>query len=346
MKRRDFLRASATLAAGALVAPPCAVAQPRSARFCDMHAHMGFGQGSGFREAMARGGMLIVAENVTPDSPILRVVGKRLASTREAAPGELRRNFESRLRRRRQNIREEGLIEVTAVETLERVLKERSPAIVLSAEGADFLEGELAYLERARAEGLVHLQLVHYYTQSAIGDISTQEARHGGLTAHGRDLVRACNRLGILVDVAHCSGAGMEQVLEISTRPVIYSHGHVSAAAPHPSQAGSIARAIHAPIARRLAAKGGVVGLWPNGLVFANLDLYADELVRMVESLGAAHVGIGSDLNGIVRTIMPGYEQFAVLEDALASRKLRDEDILAVLGGNYVRVLRESLSTS
>jgi membrane dipeptidase len=66
----------------------------------------------------------------------------------------------------------------------------------------------------------------------------------------------------------------------------------------------------------------------------------------MVEALGAAHVGIGSDLNGIVRTIMPGYEQFAALEDALGSRKLKDEDILAVLGGNYVRVLRQSLSTA
>jgi len=346
MKRRDFLRASGTLAAGALVAPPRAFAQPRSARFCDMHAHMGFRQGSGFREAMARGGMLIVAEKVTPDSPILRLVGNRLASIREAAPGELRRNFDSGLRRRRQHIREESLIEVTAVETLDRVLLERSPAIVLSAEGADFLEGELGYLERARAEGLVHLQLVHYYTQSAIGDLSTQEPHHGGLSAFGKDLVRACNRLGILVDVAHCSAAAMEQALEISTRPVVYSHGHVSAGLPHPSQAGSVARAIHAPIARQLAAKGGVVGLWPNGLVFGNLDLYADELMRMAESLGATHVGIGSDLNGIVRTIMPGYEQFAALEDALASRKLRDADILAVLGGNYVRVLRQALSTA
>jgi len=344
MKRREFLQASAALAAGWLGAPSAARAQKGGARFCDMHAHMGCRQGSSFREVMAKGAMLLVAEKVTPDAPILRLVGNRLASIREAAPGELRRNFEVGLQRRRQRIREEGLIEVTAIETLDRVLKDRSPAIVLSAEGADFLEGELAYLERARAEGLVHLQLVHYYTQSAIGDLSTQEPRHGGLSAHGKDLVRACNRLGMLVDVAHCSSAAMEQVLEISTRPVIYSHGHVSAGLPHPSQAGSVARAIHAPIARQLATKGGVVGLWPNGLVFGNLDLYADELVRMVESLGVAHVGIGSDLNGIVRTIMPGYEQFALLEDALASRKLRDEDVLAVLGGNYVRVLRAALT--
>ncbi|MGH8673288.1 MAG: dipeptidase [Burkholderiales bacterium] len=342
MKRRDFLRAWAALAATAMCAALPLRAQQRTARFCDMHAHLGF-RGSSYRGAMASGDMLLVAEKVTPDSPIVRLVGNKLASIREAAPGELRRNFEDGLRRRRERFREEGIVEVTSVDLLERVLKDRTPAIAISAEGADFLEGDLAYVEYARAQGLVHLQLVHYYTQSLIGDLSTQEPRHGGLSAFGMDLVRACNRLGILVDVAHCSAAAMEHALEISTRPIVYSHGHISREMPRPSQAGSVARAIHAPIARRLAEKGGVVGLWPNGLVFANLDLYADELVRMVEWLGVAHVGIGSDLNGIVRTIMPTYEQFAALEDALARRGLGNESILAVLGGNYVRVLGESL---
>lgn len=344
MKRRIFLRGGSALAVGALLAPIAASAQPAVARFCDMHAHLGRRQGSGFREAMAKGGMLLVAEKVIPDSPILRHVGKRLASIREAEPGELRRNFEVGLEQRRRRARNEGLVEVSSVEALDRVLRERSPAIVLAAEGADFLEGELGYLEKAHAQGLVHLQLVHYYAPSLIGDLSTEEPRHGGLSAFGKDLVRACNRLGILVDVAHCSASAMEQALEISSKPIVYSHGHVSAGLPQPSQAGSVARAIHAPIARRLAGKGGVVGLWPNGLVFADLEQYADAIVRTVEALGAAHVGIGSDLFGLVRTIMPGYEQFAMLEDELALRNLKDEEILSVLGGNYVRVLRQALT--
>ena len=287
--------------------------------------------------------MLLVAEKVTPDSPIVRLVGNRLASIREAEAGELRRYFEDGLKRRRQRIREERIVEVTAADVLDRVLSEKTPAIAISAEGADFLEGDLGYLEQARAQGLVHLQLVHYYTQSLIGDISTQPARHDGLTAHGKDLVRACNRLKILVDVAHCSNPAMEQALEISTKPLVYSHGHVSADAPRPSQAGAVARAIHLPVARRIAENGGVVGLWPNGLIFANLELYADELVRMIGMLGVAPVGIGSDMNGIRRTIMPGYAQFAGLEAALASRGLAPKDISAVLGGNYVRVLREAM---
>ena len=343
MKRRDFLRASAALAAGAIGASHRARAQTRPARFCDMHAHLGFRQSSSYRAAMADGNMLLVAEKVTPDSPIVRLVGNRLASIREAAPGELRKNFEDGLKRRRQKIRDEGMIEVTSVDGLARVLADQTPAIAISAEGADFLEGDVAYLEQARAQGLVHLQIVHYYTQSLIGDLSTQEPRHGGLSAFGKDLVRACNRLGILVDVAHCSAAAMEHALEISTRPIVYSHGHIGANLPRPSQPGALARAIHAPIAKRLAEKGGVVGLWPNGLIFGNLELYADELMRMVAALGVAHVGIGSDLNGITRTVMPGYAQFAALEDLLARRGLASEQIRAVLGGNYVRVLSESL---
>ena len=293
---------------------------------------------------MADGDMLLVAEKVTPDTPIVRVVGNRLASIREAEPGELRKYFEDGLKRRRQRIREDGIIEVTNVALLDQVLAEKTPAIAISAEGADFLEGDLAYLEQSRAQGLVHLQIVHYYTQSLIGDISTQPPRHEGLTAHGKDLVRACNRLKILVDVAHCSNAAMEQAIEISTKPVVYSHGHISANLPLASQAGSIARAIHLPVARRIAERGGVVGLWPNGLVFANMELYADELVRMIGLIGIAHVGVGSDLNGITRTIMPGYAQFAWLEAALASRGLAQNDISAVLGGNYVRVLREAMN--
>jgi len=344
MKRRDFLSASAALAA-ATIAPRIARSQQRIARFCDMHAHLGFRSPS-YRDAMASGDMLLVAEKITPDSPIVRLVGNRLASIREAAPGELRRIFEEQLQRRRRRIRDEGIVEVSGRDTLERVLQQRTPAIAISAEGADFLEGDLAYLESARAQRLVHLQLVHYYTQSLIGDLSTQEPRHGGLSAFGKDLVRACNRLGILVDVAHCSATAMEQALEISTRPIVYSHGHISADLPRPSQPGALARAIHAPIAKRLAEKGGVIGLWPNGLIFGNLELYADELMRMVAALGVAHVGIGSDLNGITRTIMPGYAQFAALEDLLAQRGLASEQIRAVLGGNYVRVLSQSLRST
>ena len=296
MKKRDFLKlAGTTIASGVAAAllPCVAIAQARPLRFADMHTHLGLRQSLAIREAMTKNGMLIVAEKVIPDGPLTRKTTTGIRSFRDAKPGELRRNFESALRGRREKARQERLVEVTSVAALDRVLKERVPAIVLASEGADFLEGDLGYLDKARADGLAHLQLVHYYQGSGIGDISTEEPTRGGLTAFGKDVVRACNRLGMLVDVAHCTSAGIEQTLEVSAQPVIYSHGHVSAGAPQASQGGVAARAIHAPLAKRLADKGGVIGLWPLWSSYANLDLYSDELARLVQTYGADHVGIG-----------------------------------------------------
>jgi membrane dipeptidase len=345
-RRRFLAYSAASLAASATAAllPRRARAQPRALRYADMHTHASLKLGLRLREAMERNGVLIVAEKVIPDGLLTRLIGNRLASFREAAPGELRRNFESGFASRRARAAREGLVEISSAGTLGRAVQERTPGMVLASEGADFLEGDLGYLERVRAQGLAHLQLVHYYRQSMVGDISTEEPVHGGLTAFGKDVVRACNRLGILVDVAHCTSDGIAQALDISTRPVIYSHGHVSAGAPRASQGGIAARAMHAPLAKRLAEHGGVIGLWPLWNSYANLDLYCDELVRLAQAYGAEHVGIGSDMQGLVRSIMPSYDEFGELPAYLAKRGMKDPEIDAVLGGNYIRVLGHALA--
>jgi membrane dipeptidase len=231
---------------------------------------------------------------------------------------------------------------VTSAEGLDRILKERTPAIAISSEGADFLEGNLAYLETARARGLVHLQLLHYRL-AEVGDISTEAPKHGGLTDFGKDIVRECNRLGILVDCAHGTSAGIEQMVDLSARPVIYSHGHVSPGMPVTWQGGAAARAIHAPLAKKLADKGGVIGLWPLWNADPNLNLYADELMRLVQAYGETHVGIGTDMDGLGRSVLPSYAEFAELPGYLSKRGLNESGIEAVLGGNYIRVLREAM---
>src|SRR5579862_2483997 len=332
MNRREFV-----VAAGALGLYSISYGQTLAPRFADMHAHLGFGRQLGYREQMEKGGMLLVAESVTSEAGLLRPQGGRLQMTREVRSGELRAIFDGGFSRRRQVMAREGLVEVSTVQALERVLAERTPGLVLAAEGADFLDGDLTYLDKMRAQGLVHLQLVHYYPRSLLGDISTEPATQGGLTAFGLDVVRACNRLGILVDVAHCTNEGMAQALDIATKPVVYSHGHISAGMPSPSQGGSMARAIYLPVANRIAEKGGVVGIWPDWYTYSNLDLMADAIARAAEQLGAAHVGIGSDMHGLTRTIMPGYSEFAVLEGELTKRGMKAAEVEGILGGNYIR---------
>jgi membrane dipeptidase len=324
--------------------PRNAAAETVRPRFADMHTHVGARREVALREQMLKYGMLIVADNVVPDNSVTQHEKRGIRTFREARLGELRRNFDVNFARRREKYRQEQLPMITSVETLERVLAERVPAVVSVAEGADFLEGDIAYLDKVRAAGLCHLQLLHYYSYSGIGDISTEEPAHGGLTAFGKDLIRACNRLGILVDIAHATSAGIEQALELSTKPVIYSHGHVSASAPHPSKGARLARAIHAPLAKQVAAQGGVIGIWPLWASYASLDLYCDELARLAQAYGAAHVGIGSDMFGLTRTIMPSYEEFSALPAYLEKRGMKEAAIEAVLGGNYIRVLKQALT--
>lgn len=343
MNRRRFLGTAGAFAAMA-VAPLIARSQGRPLRYADMHSHIGIRGAAEIRSELAGNGMLLVARKIVADSPVIRSVpGQGWRVAREATPAELSGYFEKTLQRMREQHQREGLVEVASSATLERLRGGSAPGIVLAAEGGDFLEGDLRRLEAARTAGLVHLQLVHYRV-SELGDISTERPVHGGLTAFGREVIAACNRLRILVDVAHGTSALIEQALELAARPIVYSHGHMTSSEPHYTQNPVRARAIHKPLALAIARKGGVVGLWPLGSMYRSLDAYAAALVDAAEALGAAHVGVGTDLAGLPSSVIPGYAEFALLEEALAKRAVKSDDIANMLGGNYLRVLGRSLA--
>ena len=187
--------------------------------------------------------VLIVARVISADRPVTRTVRGRIGVFRDAQPGELAKNFDDRLALLHESHQREGLIEIVSVEALERALAARAPAVVIAAEGGDFLEGSLQRLETTRKAGLAHLQLVHYRV-SEIGDISTEAPRYNGLSPFGREVVAACNQLGILIDIAHGTSALIEQTLELSTRPLIYSHGQASTVEPYYTHNVASARAI------------------------------------------------------------------------------------------------------
>jgi membrane dipeptidase len=313
-----------------------------------MHSHIGIiGGRTSVREAMTANGMLVVARKIVSDGPVIqRVQGRGIQQSRQPAAGELAGAFDRALRRIKSEHAEEKLTEIVDVATLDRVLATREPAVVLAAEGGDFIDGDLKRLESARREGVVHVQLVHYRI-SDIGDISTDRPVHDGLTTFGKQVIAACNKLGILVDVAHCSADGVAHALEVSTKPLVYSHGHVISTTPHWTQGGIRARAISAAHARRIAEKGGVIGIWPLGAQFGSLDSYVSALLDTAETVGIAHVGIGTDMFGLGgSTVIPGYEQFPQIEERLVKRNVSADDVRKVLGGNYLRVLREALAAA
>jgi membrane dipeptidase len=341
LTRRRFL----TFAGALALAPMAARAQTRPLVYADMHSHAGILRRiDNLRAAMEANGMLVIARPIVADSPVTRNLRGRLTAVREAQPGELAKHFDDALARVHQSNQRDGLIEIVSAATLEHVLAARVPAVVLAAEGGDFLEGSLARLEAARQAGLAHLQLVHYRI-SEIGDISTEAPRYNGLSAFGREVVEACNRLGILIDVAHGNSDLIAQTLEISARPVIYSHGQASTSEPYYTHNVISARAIHMPLARKVAQQGGVVGIWANRSSFPSLDSYADALLKLADALGVAHAGVGTDMDGMPSPVIPTYREFSELADLMTKRGVNTADLENLLGGNYLRVLHQALAT-
>jgi membrane dipeptidase len=121
-----------------------------------------------------------------------------------------------------------------------------------------------------------------------------------GLTKAGKDLVRVCNALGILIDLSHMNQQGFDDVARLSTAPLVATHSNVHAVCPTPRNLTD----------RQLAQfrdSGGMVGLnfstsflRPDGM--SNPDTGLDAMVRhvdyLIEKLGEDHVGLGSDFDG------------------------------------------------
>ena len=97
------------------------------------------------------------------------------------------------------------------------------PAVIFDVEGLDFLEKKLERLEESYARGVRTMQLVHY-TPNDLGDFQTGAVVHHGLTPFGADVIRACNKLGVVVDVAHATADTVKQAAKVATRPLLLSH--------------------------------------------------------------------------------------------------------------------------
>ena len=125
---------------------------------------------------------------------------------------------------------------------------------------------------------------------------------------------------------------------------MIYSHGHVTSSAPHWTYSGIRARAIHAPLAKRIAAKGGVIGIWPLSLQYRSLEAYTTALLDTAEAVGIEHVGIGTDMFGLGgSTVIPGYEQLPQIAELLVRNGLSAKGVTGIMGANYLRVLKHAL---
>jgi membrane dipeptidase len=350
MKRRDLL-----LAAGAAWLPG-AVAQTAPPPIADMHSHYGLISrrldDSGFAEELRSERVALVAWKLVADIKWLRVTPTGIEQRSEPAPGELAAHFEQTLRRMRAYLDAQRIVTVLTPADVDAALA-GEPRVVLASEGADFLEGRIEALDAAVVRGLRHLQFVHYI-RSPVGDFQTQAPTHGGLSAMGRELVAACNQRGVLVDLAHLTGAAVEQALEIAQRPLVWSHGFVDGDGGHwQDPYGYLKRRLSLALARKIAAAGGVVGLWGLGLsrpgppwpvAAGDTRAYAREVVKLIDAIGPDHVAFGSDIEGVgPNWVLNRYSHLRSVVEHLQGMKLDAATLAKVASGNYARVLRQAL---
>jgi membrane dipeptidase len=346
--RRQFVQGA--LAASCTLADPASAGDTPLVCIGDMHSHLFFfGMGASperrpLGPTMAAGNATLVAWSLVGDVPWLRITGKGIKQKGLPKPGEAIAWFEDDLARIKKHIAEQNLKLVLTPEDVDKAVA-GEPHVVLTVEGATFVEDDPAPLARAYELGVRSVQLVHYI-ENPLGDFQTEAPQHDGLTDLGRKVIAECNRLGILVDLAHCTDTAAHQALEASTQPVIWSHSSVTRTrAPNWKMPVWQARQLPLATAKLIANKGGVVGLWPmRSDVGATPEAYAQRMWELAEWLGDDHAGFGTDMNAISRPAIASYADLQKVVRYWQKAGFPAESIQKLAIGNFARVLKTAMT--
>jgi microsomal dipeptidase-like Zn-dependent dipeptidase len=172
----------------------------------------------------------------------------------------------------------------------------KEPIVIQAVEGGHFLEGHLDRVEVAYKRGLRVLGLLHDSDASVpLGDIYTAPAHLGGLTEFGANVIKECNRLGIVVDLTHASAETVTAALKVSTKPMVFSHTGLDTRLGNNPGMGQMMRQrlISKEHAKAMADAGSVVGVWTH-LVNSPAE-YVQAVRDMADVVGIDHVCIGTD---------------------------------------------------
>lgn len=236
-------------------------------------------------------------------------------------------------------------------------------ALLITMEGVEPLGNDLNLLRAFYELGLRAISLTHA-RRNAAGDGGVFEANGsspGGLTNFGRQVVRACETFGIMVDLAHINPAGFDEVLALTTRPVIVSHTNAR-------RYYDVDRNISDAQIKSVGACHGVIGV--NAVLVsprkeeAHLDRYVDHIEHIATLIGIDGVGIGFDFFEFVYNewTREAKEAFGAkytnvhfvpnltnhsharnLTRRLIERGFADADIEKILYRNWMRVFSELL---
>ncbi|MBV9833141.1 MAG: membrane dipeptidase [Alphaproteobacteria bacterium] len=289
---------------------------------------------------MREGRMAVVCLAVVSDGPVIGPTDNntRIRPNRTPAPGELYSYAQIAFGRLQQLVREQQLGVITSAAAMRAAHPDR-PSVLVTSEGGDFLEGRPERVDEAYEKwNLRQIQLTHYRVNE-LGDIQTEPTEHNGLTEAGVAVIRRCNARGVIVDVAHGTTSLVRRAAEVTTKPLILSHTSFA------TSPGRFSRLVSAEHARLVARTGGVIGIWPPTSIFPDVTAYAAGMARMVDAVGIDHVGIGSDMMGLLGpSALPSYSRLPAVAAALMARGFNAADMRKLVGGNYLRVALANLA--
>lgn len=343
--RRRFLQHAGAL--GLAFGYPCFASAASEFPIADAHSHIGL-----FSPQMLRGslkaqmqdaGVTLLSWNIVGDGRWTVRTNQGIKQRTFPASGAQATYLREKLDAMRAYLSKDELHFVESPADVDAALS-GTPRVVIAVEGAGFVADGLELIDEAYARGLRHLQLVHYIRNS-LGDFQTEKPEHDGMTQLGVDTIKSCNRLGILVDLAHATEPVVDKALEVSATPVIWSHSAITTARYSWWQSTDHSRLLHIDYAKKIAQRGGAVGLWSlRSTVGSSPAGYADELMRMADAIGPEHVMFGTDMDGVgTGGVMDRLGDLRKVADRLRERGVDDKTLRAICFGNYARCLRTAM---
>lgn len=353
-RRRFAAWTGAALAAG-LLSPAGAQGPLRKPHVADMHSHYGMFLprlfGLDLARHMQETGATLLAWAVTDDHRWIANGPRGWQQTREPRPGELWESFQKRLADNEAKLVGWNVPKALAPADIDAALQGQ-PRVLLATEAANFLEGRPDRVAQAHAWGIRHMQLVHFI-QSPLGDHQTAQPQHGGLTSLGAQVIAECRRHGIVVDLAHSTAAFVAAALDTSDAPMVWSHSWISPQGGTWQDVPYIARSLSPDSARRIAAGGGAVGLWAVRVArdpaypVHSVRTYADEIMRMCDLIGPAHVAFGTDMEGAgAGPVLSSYVDLREVADNLVQRGLPEPVLQGIFIGNYARIVKRVMGAT
>ena len=222
-------------------------------------------------------------------------------------------------------------------------LKPNGLGILLALEGAEVLEGSLERLKDMYALGLRAMTLTWNNDNAlACGCMTKKDV---GLLPLGQEALHLAEHLGIAVDIAHLSPRGIADVFRLAQAPVLNSHAACAALCPH-------GRNLSDNQMKALAQNDGVLGITFVDEFLrldyqrSSIDDVVAHIVHAAEVMGAEHVGLGSDFDGVER-LLPGLTKVGdlpFLQDKLLRKGFNPQEIAGILGGNWLRFFENVLS--